>query len=162
MKWNWKWMADLFVRWKKVFDNTQSACVLSGVVAACAMQQFAHQSVLLYLCNSDNLLSQINNRAITLQTAEYFEYLQNIPAFVHIFIWREVNSIITGLTELQCAIKHEVTTIATKILIFMGSYKWLGGRGPNKITPFFTFMWSCIVRNFFVIKPTRYTNLPVQ
>jgi hypothetical protein len=71
---------------EKVFDNTQSACVLSGVVAACTMQKFAHQSILLYLRSSDNLLSQINNRAITLQTAAYFEYLQNIPAFVHIFI----------------------------------------------------------------------------
>jgi hypothetical protein len=44
---------------------------------------------------------------------------------------------ITGLNVLQRAIKHEVSTIATKILIFMGSYKWLGGGGPNKIIPFF-------------------------
>jgi hypothetical protein len=69
---------------EKVFDTTQSVCVLAGVVAACTMQKFAHQSVLLHQCNSDSLLSQINNHAITLETAAYFEYLQNIPAFVHI------------------------------------------------------------------------------
>jgi len=68
---------------ERVSDTTQGACVLSGVVAACTMQKFAHQSILLYLCNSDSLLSQINNRAITLQTAAYFEYLQTITAFVH-------------------------------------------------------------------------------
>ena len=72
---------------EKVFDTTESACVLSAFVAVCTMQKFAHQSILLYLCNSDNLLSQINNRGITLQTAEYFECLQNIPAFVHILSW---------------------------------------------------------------------------
>jgi len=71
---------------EKVFDITQGACILSGVVAACKMQNFVHQSILLYQCNSDSLLSQINNRAITLQTAAYSEYLQTIPAFVHIFI----------------------------------------------------------------------------
>jgi hypothetical protein len=69
---------------EKVLNTTQSACALSGGVAACTMQKFAYQSVLLYPCNSDSLLSQINNRAFTLQTAAYFEYLQNIPAFVHI------------------------------------------------------------------------------
>jgi hypothetical protein len=68
---------------EKVFDTTKSACVLLGVVAACTMQEFAHQSSLQYLCTSDGLLSQINNRAITLQTAAYFEYLQMIPACVH-------------------------------------------------------------------------------
>lgn len=125
---------------EKVFDITQGACVLSGVVAACTMQKFAHQSILLYLCNSDSLLSQINNRAITLQTAAYSEYLQTIPAFVHILSCGEVNSIIAGLPVLQRAIKHEVAherspTIATKILILVGIYKWLGGRGRNKIIP---------------------------
>lgn len=125
---------------EKVFDITQGACILSGVVAACKMQNFVHQSILLYQCNSDSLLSQINNRAITLQTAAYSEYLQTIPAFVHIFIWGEVNSIIAGLPVLQRAIKHEIIhernpTIANKILILVGSYKWLDGRGRNKIIP---------------------------
>jgi len=51
-----------------------------------------------------------------------------------------VNFIISGLAVLQRTIKHEVIherspTIATKILIFVGSYKWLGGRGRNKIMP---------------------------
>ena len=45
---------------EKVFDTTQSACALSGAVAASTMQKFAYQCVLLYPCNSDNLLSQIN------------------------------------------------------------------------------------------------------
>lgn len=69
---------------EKVFDTTQSACVMSGVVAVYTMQKFVHQSILYYPCNSDNLLSQINNRAIALQTAAYFLYLQINPAFVHV------------------------------------------------------------------------------
>jgi hypothetical protein len=68
----------------KVFDTTQSAYVMSGVVAAYTTQKFAHQSSLHYPCNSDNLLSQINIRAIALQTAAYFEYPQMIPVFVHV------------------------------------------------------------------------------
>jgi len=58
---------------EKVFDITQGACVLSGVVAACTTQKFAYQSISLYLCNSDSLLSQINNRVIALQNAAYSE-----------------------------------------------------------------------------------------
>ena len=73
----------------KVFDTTKSACVLSGVVTACTMQKFAHQSSWRYLRNSDNLLSQINNRAIALQVLHILNihihaHTQMIPAFVHI------------------------------------------------------------------------------
>jgi hypothetical protein len=112
---------------EKVFDTIKRACVLS-VLWLRAQCRNSHIKAVYNTCNNDSLLSQINNRVITLQTTAYFEYLQTIPAFVHVISLREANSVITGLDVLQRAIKHDGThqqslTIAPSIVIFMESYR---------------------------------------